>query len=265
MSEKHNSLIDLPKSVDNAIQNLTDKPTQTIGGILSDMFYLVFGGASYYAEKKHITHEHKLNLYKSKLEKNIEKIPSQNLREPNLQTTGQALEDSKFCIESNELIDMFVNLISSSMDSSKISSVHPSFSLIIKQMSSFDAHILLYFKKQPSYPICNYQLKYPDDSYRILMQSVFMPSQMEDNQLTLNKISLSISALCHLGILEITYSRWSPEPLAFSIFENSNTYKLLKDKYEKDKNIVYIQKGDICLTNLGHSFCNTCVPNNFNN
>lgn len=263
MSEKYNLSIDLPDSVDHALQNLTDKPTQTIGETLSDMFSLVFGGLSYLAEKKRITYEHKLNLYKSKLKKSIEGIPSQNLIEPNLQTAGQALEDSKFCTESDELIDMFVSLISASINSRKVSFVHPSFSSIIKQMSPFDAHILLLFKKQPSQPICNYTLRYPNDLCNILADNIFMFPKIKDEWSTLKKVSLSISALCHLGILEITPFRWSADPSAFSIFENSNTYKSLKDIYEKDGNIVELEKSSVSLTALGQSFCDICVPDSF--
>ena len=46
MSDKNSSFInfpDLPASVDNAVKNLTDKPTQGIGQTFADTWYLVFG------------------------------------------------------------------------------------------------------------------------------------------------------------------------------------------------------------------------------
>ena len=47
MSEDKKSLIDLvPDSIDNAVKNVTDKPTQNIGTTLADIWYLVFGGIS---------------------------------------------------------------------------------------------------------------------------------------------------------------------------------------------------------------------------
>lgn len=46
MSDKDPSLIklpELPDSIDNAVKNLTDKPTQGIGQTFSDLWFLVFG------------------------------------------------------------------------------------------------------------------------------------------------------------------------------------------------------------------------------
>ena len=40
----------LPESVDNAIKNVTDLPTQGIGQTLSDCWFLAFGGISQLAE-----------------------------------------------------------------------------------------------------------------------------------------------------------------------------------------------------------------------
>ena len=44
----------LPESVDNAIKNVTDLPTQGIGQTLSDCWFLAFGGISQLAEKRRI-------------------------------------------------------------------------------------------------------------------------------------------------------------------------------------------------------------------
>ena len=45
MSDKNSSFIDfpdLPASIDNAVKNLTDKPTQGIGQTLADVWYFSF-------------------------------------------------------------------------------------------------------------------------------------------------------------------------------------------------------------------------------
>lgn len=58
MSDKNSSLInlpDLPDSIDNAVKNLTDKPTQGVGQTLADVWYLVFGGITQAADKRRIS------------------------------------------------------------------------------------------------------------------------------------------------------------------------------------------------------------------
>lgn len=44
--------IEVPESIDEAVKNLTGKPTETIGQVLSDCLFLVFGGISQKAELK---------------------------------------------------------------------------------------------------------------------------------------------------------------------------------------------------------------------
>ena len=65
MSDKNSSFInlsDLPDSIDNAVKNLTDKPTQGIGQTFSDVWYLVFGGITQVADKRRITSPEMLQL-----------------------------------------------------------------------------------------------------------------------------------------------------------------------------------------------------------
>lgn len=119
MSDKNSAFInlpDLPDSIDNAVKNLTDKPTQGIGQTFSDVWYLVFGGITHAADKRRMKYAHDLELYSQELSQAISSIPEENLIEPNFQTTAQALENSKYCIESEELRKLFVNLISKSMN-----------------------------------------------------------------------------------------------------------------------------------------------------
>lgn len=90
---------ELPPSVDNAVKNLTDKPSLAIGTTFSDLWYLVFGGVSHLAEKKKIAYAHKLDLFRKELDDSIKQIPPEKLVEPSIQITAQALENSKYCIE----------------------------------------------------------------------------------------------------------------------------------------------------------------------
>ena len=57
MSEKNSFPFDIPElpdSVDNALKNLSDAPTKSIGQTLSDAWFLVFGGISHQANKRRI-------------------------------------------------------------------------------------------------------------------------------------------------------------------------------------------------------------------
>ena len=67
--------------------------------------------------------------------KETSKILPENIREPQLNILGPAIEASKYYIEDDELRSMFSKLIAASMDTSKLDIAHPSFVEIIKQMT----------------------------------------------------------------------------------------------------------------------------------
>lgn len=105
-----------PESINDAIKNLTDKPTQNIGTTLADIWYLVFGGISQSAEKRKLKYSFALKEFENELKTKTSKIPVINRIEPDFQIVGPALESSKYCIMHKELRDMFSSLITSSLD-----------------------------------------------------------------------------------------------------------------------------------------------------
>lgn len=143
MSDDKKTLIDLvPDSVDNAVKNITDKPTQNMGTTLADIWYLVFGGISQAAQKRKLKYSYALQEFENELKEKIDKIPKDRLVEPDIQVVAPALEDSKYCVERKELRNMFTNLISSAMNSDYTKYVHPTYTNILKQLSHVDAIIL---------------------------------------------------------------------------------------------------------------------------
>lgn len=142
MSEDKKSLIDLvPDSVDNAVKNITDKPTQNIGATLADIWYLVFGGISQAADKRKLKYSYALQKMEAELKEEITKIPQNKFIDPDMQVIAPALESAKYCIEKEELRHMFSKLIASSMNEDFYNYVHPSFSMILQHLSVFDAKI----------------------------------------------------------------------------------------------------------------------------
>lgn len=145
MSEDKNFLINLlPNTIDNAVKNITDKPTQNMGTTIADIWYLVFGDISQAAEKKKLKLSYALQKFEKELKVDISKIPEDKLAEADIQVIAQALEAAKYCIEKDALRQMFVKLISNSMNKEMATYAHPSFINIINQLSPYDAEILSY-------------------------------------------------------------------------------------------------------------------------
>ena len=264
MSEKNSSpinisLTQIPDSLDKTAEGLLVKPAQTIGSTISDLFQLVFGFISFNAEKKRIKYSLKLDAYKKKVENEVNIIPTDKIVEPNLQIAGQALENSKFCIESDELTTMFAKLIAASMNSDTLTNVHPSFPEILKQMAPQDAHLLLDFKKESTLPICRYRVLLSNSGYHYSIDEIYINDLNIDS--TVNYYANSLSSLKRLGLINIDFMNHLSDATQYSVYINHKYYSDLRQKYGV-KN-VSIQKGIAQLTSLGKSFINVCVPENF--
>lgn len=258
MSEKTNNLInipDLPPSIDGAIKNITDKPTLAMGTTFADLWDLVFGGISHLSEKKKIKYAHKLEIFRKQLEESIDQIPADKKIEPSVQTTAQALENSKYCIDEDNLREMFTALISNSMNIDYQKDAHPAFAEILKQMSPLDAEVIKVFKDSPlvGLPIGRYQVN-ENGGCQTLLEYVFIDYFIPN----LDACSISISSLIRLGLLKVSYNDVLLSKEAYTGFDIHPWFLLLK-KNLPDKNIT-IHKGSVSLTPLGRSFTRICIP-----
>lgn len=251
---------ELPPAADTAISNLTNKPTLAIGTTFADLWDLVFGGISYLSEKKKIEYAHKLDLYRKELDDSINQIPLEKLVEPSIQVTAQALENSKYCVDEDELRQMFTALISNSMNTDFSKDIHPSFAEILKQMSSLDAEIVRLFKKADSIsiglPVCQYcfHLDGPS-SFSPLPDHIFLELPDVDFKLC----SRSLSSLSRLGIVSISYLRRLTAPNIYEKFSTHPFYLDLKEHLPEPITLS-IKKGSVTLTPLGLSFIKVCIP-----
>lgn len=254
-----NSLIkipELPPSVDNALKNLTDEPTKNVGHTLGDIWYLVFGGVSQAAKKKQMKYDKDLEKYYQELNQKTDEIPNECRIEPSLQVTAQALENSKYCISSEILRKMFVNLISGSMNKCLEPHVHPSFPEILKQLSENDARFIQTFKQESSIPIANIGIKVSNLTSPAYAKDVCV---LPNLSLDTTQCCISISSLRRAGLLETTYIEWFANDSMYDKIKATSIYKSLDNKAHLNGYTVNLEKGMCRLTNLGKEFVKVCV------
>lgn len=249
---------ELPSSVDNALKNLTDKPSLSIGTTFADLWDLIFGNISKWSEKARIKRDYDIAQYREKLTASINEIPSEKFKEPSIQITAQALEHSKYCISEEELQNMFVSLISNSMNTDFSDYVHPSFSEMIKQMSILDAKIIALFKNisLPGLPVCQYCVNIPNISSGTIVVPEHIFLEISDGDIPPR--SMSLSSLSRLGLITISYFEYLRDQAAYEKFSIHPFYKGLQ-KYAPIGEIS-IKKGLVKLTPIGRSFVKVCVP-----
>lgn len=258
MSETTNNFsllnVEIPDSVDNAAKNLTDLPTQNAGQTLADCWFLVFGGISQMAEKRKIKYALELDTFKKSLEDKIAKIPKENRIEGKIQTIMPALENSKYCVEENELREMFSNLISASIDNRKSDLVHPSFGELLKTMSPLDAQNLQLLRNKQCLPICDIKLLFPNKSgFGYAMRNLFL---MNPNCKHFEKSAQSISSLIRLGLIESPYDAHMTDPNAYNAYKD--VLPIFKAKYPRFD--VDLEERIIQVTAMGSSLLQICCP-----
>jgi hypothetical protein len=253
--------LELPKSMDNALQNITDAPTKTIGTTISDILYLVFGGISHAADKKKLKYEHDLEEFRDQLENKINTIPAENRIEPNLRLAAQALENSKYCLEEPELREMFATLIAHTCDSRMNLRLHPAFAEILKQLSPIDAMLVSSFRQKtgtklfatskkyingklvseskeldvealdPAYytypesllPIAKFWLS-TSNSVQLIMENIVLSDISNEFQL----LSASMTNLQRFGLIDLSYTE-TLSKYDYDQFKDCTLYKDWKD------------------------------------
>lgn len=254
------NLPDMPDSVDNALTNLTDQPSQNIGQTLGDIWYLVFGGITQAANKKRLKYSADLEKYQKELNESINKIPADKQIEPSIQVTAQALENSKYCVSSESLRDMFVKLITGTMNKDLEPLVHPSFPEMIKQMDENDAHLLMELKRKSHYvPIAEFQEVFTQNDSNI---SHFTNAYISDIfNISLTDCSCSLSSLERMGLISISYDNHLVNDSLYKPFYNTSVYQSLTKEisnYNRNSKIS-LKKGLCSITPLGKRFMLVCV------
>lgn len=266
----------IPDSVDNALKNITDKPTKSIGETLSEIFYLTIGGPIHQAAlKRGERYAVELEKFQQELQEKVSEIPKENFTEPDLQVAATAFQNVRFCMEEIQLRAMFLNLISASADSTKAKSALPIFSDIILKMTSRDASNLASFGNVANYPIAIYREWFGNTGYFDVMKNVFLHNKKYSD---LREQSISVVTLCSLGLTTVDYSKkfdsnsyndfykTSDYAAFLEMCEKHNTMEIPEDLPECVRNQLHAKSrlevigGMIELTDLGSEFKRICIP-----
>ncbi|HEX2947153.1 MAG TPA: DUF4393 domain-containing protein [Clostridia bacterium] len=96
-------------------------------------------------EKWVLAQEYNLAETKKLLEIRLENVPAEQIVSPEPHIAVPALQYISYCMDNEELRNMYANLLANSMNASKRDGVHPSFVEIIKQMCPDEAKLLKAF------------------------------------------------------------------------------------------------------------------------
>lgn len=102
--------------------------------------------------------EYAIDETKKLLEKKLENVDPDKIVEPEAYVAVPAIQAISYSINSEELRNLYANLLAKAMNSDTKDLVHPYFVEIIKQMSPIDALVFKNITLPHSFPVCNCNL-----------------------------------------------------------------------------------------------------------
>lgn len=136
------------------------------------------------------------------IDRSVRSVPEVNRVSPAPQILGPIIEGIRYEPEGTPIDEMFAKLLSSSMNSARVSEAHPAFPTIIRQLSSDEAQILVALKGQ------TFDHVYTRD-YDNTKNLFYGPAKMEVDTLPRSKlrfpgnVSLYMEHLNNLGLAGI--------------------------------------------------------------
>ena len=187
------------------IRSLFSPVAQKAGGTLADIWDIIFGDVSYFAQKTNMKRQQNLNEFAKSIAGKINEIPQDEIKEPSLKIVGPVLESSKYYFEDIELREMFAKLIAASMDSRKTNKVRTAYTEIIQQLEPLDAQILfrIYSSALSRYPAVRLGLQRGSENAGYTVYShIIKDFSTVDN---VHLIATSIDNVERLGLIESLY------------------------------------------------------------
>lgn len=249
--------IEVPECIDNAVDNLLDKPTNTIGQIISDCMFLVFGGLSQKAALKRLKYEDELKKFSKELEDKIEEIPDEKRLEPNIQVVCTALDNMRFCVDEQELRNLFSSLIANSINSDKAQGVHPSYGEVIKQLTSFDAKVFKWLVSKKTIPTIRMKITIKNESKYLTVPIIYLESTFDNS----DGLQITLDNLSRLKLIELKLEHRYADEKIYEIVKNSEELicdrKKVEENLEDNQSIEY-EYGQIQITHFGLNFFKAC-------
>lgn len=203
--------------------------------------------------------------FKEYLENKKKNIPEEKQCDVPKYIAYPVVERLKYSFDEEYLKNMYMNLLSSSMNKDNLPSIHPSFYSIIESLSHLDAEIFEYiFNEKQSFVSATMYVKLKNSNlvcYRAFPK-YFIIQLLDNIKSDPFLISSSISNLYRLGLINIKlafideYEKIKFTRHTFSI----NTLNNYKNAYKN----VTLDHGDYCyiqVSDFGHIFGKICISN----
>lgn len=213
-------------------------------------------------EKWILQREYNIEETRRLLEEKLKNVSPELIQPPEAHIAVPALQYISYCMDNEELRDMYANLLANSMNKVVKNGVHPGFVEIIKQLCPDEAKILRYLSTHITIPTIT--LRYENErggGVNVIknFSNVGELAQCE-NVFEMNKY---FDNLIRLGLLESSQALSSLTDK--TLYESLKNHRYIQPKVaeavlqKSDFRKAKFEEGYMRLTDYGKSFCNICL------
>lgn len=181
-------------------------------------------------------------------------IPQEDLVTPKAYIAGPTLQGIAYTHEEKDLKNMFLNLLSTSMNKKYADNAHPAFVEIIKQMTPLEANLVkTILKDHIPQPAVEIRRLNKNSTFTTLMSHLIPFSDSNNIDFAPSNLSAMANNWIRLGLIEINYSIELNES-AYSWIPKRTEIINFKQKHEADGSKVEISRGTVFKTAFGLQF-----------
>lgn len=212
-------------------------------------------------EKWILRQEYNIEETKKLLEEKLENIPPEMIEGPEPHIAVPAIQYISYCMDNEELRDMYANLLANSMIEIVKNGIHPSFIEIIKQLSPDEARIMNDFKIADTQPTISLRAEVESGGGIVYLKNyckVGILAQCERP----NDVPLYFDNLKRLGLIELHNNHYLADNSIYEELEKLEYIQMkIKDNpYESyGYTTVKVQRGYAELSEFGKLFCRICI------
>ena len=208
-------------------------------------------------EKWVINGEESIKLTASAVQEKASKIPEEKLTEPESYVAIPAIQQLSYCYDSEELREMYANLLVSSMNTDTKYQVHPSFVDIIKQLTPDEAKLLKKLSKKKVYPLIDVRMNFPTGGYKEIVHN--FTDDGEDVCDCPSNIFAYLDNFERLKLIDIKNDEHLKSDDFYKPLENHPEIKKIMSESLPEGYKWQIKKGMFELTAFGREFIKICL------
>lgn len=247
----------IPKVYDDALSPAAQETGKTIA-----LLPKAINAALSPVRKWIATREYNVAETEKLLQKKLEKVGAEHVVPPEPYVAVPALQAISYTMSSDDLRNLYANLLARSMTDTIKDRVHPSFVEIIKQLSPDEAKIIKLFIDKDSLPLIDINcVSLPAGRFSIALHNfMYLPETICD-QCNPSDIMKYIDNLCRLKIIEIPEDRRLADDNAYRELEKHIVVTtIMNTKLPNNKQWKIIKK-KLEVTAYGKEFIDICVKN----